>query len=138
MFLYTVIDAILAVIAGILIALCTKRANGVTYGKLDKAGWVTNILLSLVYVCLSPLCLFLGMIANPRHDGFLGVLGWIISVIMASAAVPCWLGLGFSVGLRKKGRSKLSFMVQFAGVVGIGMTLALFFLFYGNLLRPIN
>ena len=138
MFLYTVIEAILAVIAGILIALCTKRANGVTYGKLDKAGWVTNILLSLVYVCLSPLCLFLGMIANPRHDGFLGILGWIVSVIMASAAVPCWLGLGFSVGLRKKGRSKLSFAVQFAGVVGIGMTLLLFFLFYGNLLRPLN
>lgn len=138
MFLYTVIEAVLAVVAGVLIAVCTKRAPGVTYSKLDKAGWITNILLSLAYVCFSPLYLFLGMIANPRYDGFLGILGWIVSVIMASAAVPCWLGLGFCVALRKKGHSKLSFAVQFSGVVGIGLTILLFFVFYGNLLRPLN
>ena len=50
MFLYTVTEAVIAVIAGILIAVCTKRADGVTYGKLDKIGRVTNILLLLVYV----------------------------------------------------------------------------------------
>ena len=82
--------------------------------------------------------MFLAMIANPRYDGILGILGWIVSIIMASAAVPCGLGLGFSVALRKKGRSKLSFAVQFAGVGGIALTLIMFFVFYGNLLRPIN
>jgi cytochrome bd-type quinol oxidase subunit 2 len=138
MFLYTTIEAIAAVVAGILIAVCTKKSDGVAYGKLDKAGRITNILLIPVYFCLSPLYLFLGMIANPRYDGFLGILGWIVSIIMASAAVPCGLGLGFSVALRKKGRSKLSFAVQFAGLVGIGLTLLLFYAFYGNLLSPIN
>lgn len=87
MYLYTVTEAVAAVIAGILIAVCTKKADGVTY----------------VY-------LFLGMIANPRYDGFLGLHGWIVSVSMASAALFC----------------------------GIGLTLILFFAFYGNLLRPIN
>ena len=138
MFLYTTIAAITALVAGLLIAVCTKKADGVVYVKLDRAGQITNILLFLVYLCFSPLYLFLGMIANPRYDGFLGVLGWIVSIVMASAAVPCGLGLGFSVALRKQGRSKLSFAAQFAGLVGIGITLVLFFAFYGNLLRPLN
>lgn len=138
MFLYTVIEAVIAVIAGILIAVCTKKADGVTYGKLDKIGQITNILLLLVYVGSSFLYLFLGMIANPRYDGFLGILGWIVSVVMASSALFCGIGLGLSVAFRKRGRSKLSFAVQFSGVAGIALTLILFFLFYGNLLRPIN
>ena len=138
MYLYTVIEAMIAVIAGILIAVCTKRADGVTYGKLDKIGRVTNILLLLFYVGFSFFYLFLGMIANPRYDGFLGILGWIVSVIMASAALFCGIGLGLSVAFRKRGKSKLSFAVQFAGIGGIALTVILFFLFYGNLLRPIN
>ena len=138
MFLYTVIEAIVAVIAGILIAVCTKKAEGISYGKLDKIGQVTNILLLLFYVGFSYVYLFLGMIASPRYDGLLGILGWIVSIIMASAALFCGIGLGLSVAFRKKGRSKLSFAVQFAGIGGIALTFALFFLFYGNLLRPLN
>ena len=138
MFLYTTIEAIVAVVAGILIAVCTKKTDGVVYSKLDNAGRIINILLIPVYVCLAPLYMFLGMIANPRYDGILGILGWIVAIIMGSAALFCGLGLGFSVALRKKGKAKLSFAVQFAGVGGIGLTVILFFLFYGNLLRPLN
>ena len=138
MYLYTTIEAWVAVIAGILLAVCTKKADGVEYGKLDKAGRVTNILLIPVYVCLLPLCLFLGMIANPQYDGFLGVLGWVVAIVMASAALFCGIGLGLSVAFRKRGKSKLSFAVQIAGLGGIGLTLLLFFVFYGNLLKPLN
>lgn len=138
MFLYTSIVAAVAVIAGILLAVCTKKPEDITYTKLDKAGRITNVLLLLVYICLAPLYLFLAMIANPRYDGFLGILGWIVAIIMGSAALFCGLGLGFSVSLRKKGKSKLSFAVQFSGVLGIAINLILFFLFYGNLLRPLN
>ena len=138
MFLYTTIEAIVAVVAGILIAVCTKKADGVTYSKLDKIGRVTNILLLLFYVGFSFFYLFLGAIANPRYDGFMGILGWGVSIIMASAALLCGIGLGLSAAFRKKGRSKLSFIVQFAGIGGIALTLILFFIFYGNLLSPIN
>lgn len=131
-------EAVVAVIAGILLAARTKKSDDVTYSKLDKAGRITNILLIPVYVCLAPLYMFLGMIATPRYDGFLGILGWIVAIIMGSAALFCGLGLGFSVALRKKGKSKSSFAVQFAGVLGIAINLILFFLFYGNLLRPLN
>ena len=138
MYFYTLIEAMVAVVVGLMIAMFSKRNESVVYSKLDKAGRITNILLILVYVCLSPLYLFLGMIATPAHDGFLGILGWIVAVICASAALFCGTGLGLSVAFRKKGRSKLSFAVQFAGLVGIGITLLLFVVFYGNLLRPLN
>ena len=138
MFLYTTISAVTAIIAGILIAVCTKKSQDVTYTKLDKAGRITNILLLFLYVCLSPLYLFLAMIARPGYDGFLGILGWMVAIIMGAAPLFCGLGLGFSVALRKKGKSKLSFAVQFAGVLGIAIQLALFFLFYGNLLQHLN
>lgn len=138
MFLYTTIQAIAAVVAGILIAVLTKKADGVTYGKLDKIGRITNLLLLLVYVGFSYVYLMLGVVARPHYDGFLGILGWIVAVIMASAALFCGVGLGLSVALRKRGKSRQSFAVQFAGIGGIGLTFLLFFLFYGNLLRPLN
>ena len=138
MFLYTVIEAIVGIVAGILLAVGTKKKEGGVYGKLDRAGKITNIVLIPVYACLSPLCLFLGMIFRPNHDGFLGIIGWIVSIIGASAVLFCGLGLGSSVALRKKGKSKLSFAAQFAGAVGIALTLLIFFCFYGNLLKPLN
>ena len=138
LYLYTIIEAVIAVIAGILIAVCTKKADGVVYGKLDKIGRITNLILLLFYAGFSFVYLFLGIIARPNYDGFLGILGWIVSVIMASTALVCGIGLGLSVAFRKRGKSKLSFDIQFAGLGSIGLTVILFFLFYGNLLKPIN
>ncbi len=138
MFLYIAIEAIVGIVAGLGIAIFTKKAEGVTYGKLDKAGWITNLLLLLVYICLCPLYLGLGVFSYPNHDGFLGILGWIVSVINASATLFCALGLGFSIALRKRGKSKLSFAVQFAGLVGIGLTVGMYCLFAGNLLGSLN
>ena len=138
LFLYTAIEAAVAVIAGVLIAVCTKKADGVIYSKLDIIGQVTNVLLLLFYVGVSFVYLFLGMIASPRYDGFLGILGWIVSVIMASAALFCGIGLGLSVALRKRSRSKLSFAVQFAGAVGIALAAALYTLCAGNIVASLN
>ena len=138
MFLYTVIVAIVALIAGILLAACSKKADGIVYGKLDKAGRITNIVLIPVYLILSVFVMALSFFSAPEYDGFLGILGWIVCVIIASAPLACGLGLGFSASLRKKGRSKLSFIVQFAGIAGCALSIALFMLFYGNLLSSLN
>lgn len=138
MFLYTVLAALGAIVAGILLAACTKKSKDVSYGKLDKIGRITNILLLILYTCLSPFYMFVGMICSSYQDGFLGVIGWILSIICASASVFCGLGLGFSVSLRKKGKSKLSFAVQFAGVIGIALTVLLYILFVGSLIAPLN
>ena len=138
MFLYTTVVAIASLVAGIVIAVRGKKAEGLEYTKLDKAGRITNILLLLVYLRLSPLYLFFGVISETRHDGLLGLIGWIVSFINASAAIPICLGLGLSVAWRKQGRSRESFIVQFAGLIGIGITVASYCLFAGNLLISLN
>ena len=138
MFLYTVIEAVFGVVAGIFLAVSTKKSDGVTYKTLDKIGRITNILLSLAYVRFSPVYLFLGIISTPQYDGFLGLIGWIISIIIASAGFFCWSGLGLSVYLRKKGKSRLSFAAQFAGAAAIGITVAFYCIFAGNLIKHLN
>lgn len=138
MFLYTTIEAIAGIVALIVLAVCTKKREDVVYGKLDKAGRITNIILIPVYMCMLPLCIFLGMISSPAHDGFLGILGWIISIINASTTLFCGVGIGLSVFLRKMGKSRLSFAVQFAGFVGGVITVAFYMIFAGNLLKYLN
>ena len=138
MFLYTVLAALGAIVAGILLAVRTKKSKDISYGKLDKIGRITNIILLVLYTCLSPFYMFIGMISTAHYDGFMGVIGWILSIICASASVFCGLGLGFSVSLRKKGKSKLSFAVQFAGVIGIALTVLIYVLCVGNLIAPLN
>ena len=138
MYLFAAVAAIVALIAGILLAACTKKAEGVVYGRLDKAGRITNIVLIPLYIFLTMFCIAISMFSNPDHGGFLEILGWIVCVIIASAPLSCGLGLGFSASLRKKGRSKLSFILQFAGIAGSALSISLFMLFYGNLLKSLN
>ena len=45
MYFYYALVAIIGLVAGIVIAARSKKAEGVAYGKLDKAGKITNILL---------------------------------------------------------------------------------------------
>ena len=102
MYLYIVIVAIVAVIIGLILALCTKKAEGVVYGKLDKAGRISNIVLIPVYAVLSKFCIGIGIFRYPGYEGFLRILGWIVAVIIPSAPLFCFCGLGLSAALRKK------------------------------------
>lgn len=138
MYLFTALATILGLIAGIILAVCTKKADNVTYGKLDKAGRITNIVLIPIYVVLSLVYIAISMFASPAHEGFLGVLSLLVCAIIAVAPASCGLGLGFSASLRKKGKSKLSFAVQFAGIVACVLGIMMFVLFYGNLLDSLN
>ena len=135
---YYFVEAIVGIIAGLLLAICTKKAEGITYGKLDKAGRIVNIVLIGVYALLAIPSLFISALLRPAYDGFLGVIGGIVSIIGASAIFFCAFGLGASVALRKRGKSKLSFAAQFAGFAGIILMMVIFALFYGNLLETLN
>ena len=137
-YLYAALVAIIGLIAGIILSARTKKADDVVYEKLDKVGQITNVVLIPVYLALSLFCVALSIFIAPGYDGLLGILGWIVCIIIASAPLSCGLGLGFSVSLRKKGRSKLSFIVQFAGIAGCALSILLFVLFYGNLLESLN
>ena len=138
MYLYTTLAIIIGLIAGIILAASTKKAEGVIYGKRDKAGRITNIALIPVYFVLSLVYIVVSFFASPAHDGFLGVLSWLVCIIIAIAPATCGFGLGFSASLRKKGKSKLSFAVQFAGFAGCILGSLLFMLLYGNLLSSLN
>lgn len=137
--LYMTIVAIVAVIAGVLLAACSKKAEGVVYTKLDKAGRITNIVLLLVYAALSMSCMGIGLFCSPNYEaGFLRILGWIIAVFVSSVPLFCALSLGLSVSLRKKGKSKAGFAVQFVGLVCIVLALVLFFTCYGSLVNYLS
>lgn len=138
MLIYVIVEAVAGIIAGILLAVRTKKSENVVRCGLDKAGVITNSIFLPLYVIASPYCMILGLICRPNHKGFLGLLGWIVSIIVASAPLFCGLGLGASVALRKRGKSKLSFAAQFAGVVAIALTILIFCIFYGNLLAPLK
>ena len=138
MYIYAGIATIVSVVAGIMIAVRTKKADGLVYGKLDKAGRITNILLIPVYALLTLFFIGLSLFLYPEYDGFLGILGWIVAAIISSVPLYCGFALSTSVVLRKKGKSKQSFAVQFAGFAGAAISLILFFVFYGNLLSSLN
>lgn len=138
MFIYIIFCIIAGILSFILLGSLTKKADGVVYNNLDNVGRITNIVLTIAYVFISPLYLFLGLISNPDHEGFLGVIGWIISFLNASTALSCGLGLGLSVAWRKKGKSKLSFAIQFLGLVAIAFTVISYCVFVGNLLQTLN
>ena len=136
---YYAIEAVVGIIVGLCLVIFTKKTEGVTYGKLDQAGKIVNIVLLVVYTLLAPLYLIIGALCAPAHEsGILAVIGTVLAVIAASAALFCSVGLGASVALRRKGKSKLSFAVQFAGFAGIALMFLIFFLCYGNLLDTLN
>ena len=139
MYIYFILAAIAGLIAGIIIAVRSKKAEGVVYGKLDNVGKVTNILLIPVYAIVSIFCWFVVMLGYiPDGEGILAVVAWGVAIIGATGPALCGLGIGASVALRKKGNSMLSFLVQFAGVAGLAITILFFVLFCGNLFGSLN
>ena len=129
MFLYYALVSIVGLIAGIVIAARSKKTEGVVYGILDKIGIATNILLIPVYLVLITFFFFLVMLGmNPVNGGFFGIISWIVSIICSSSPALCGLGLGASVAWRKKGMSKKSFWVQFAGIAGFAFVILIFIL----------
>ena len=138
MFIYIILCIIAGILSFILLATLTKKEDGVIYSSLDNIGRITNVVLTAFYVFISPLYLFIGIISCPAYEGFLAIIGWIISFLNGSTALFCGLGLGLSVHFRKKGKSKLSFYIQFLGVVAIAFTVITYCVFAGNLLQTLN
>ena len=139
MYSYFILAAIAGLVAGIVIAARSKKAEDVVYGKLDNVGKITNILLIPVYAIASIFCLFIVMLGYiPDGEGIMGIVAWLLAIIGATGPALCGLGLGASVALRKKGKSKQSFWAQFAGLAGLAVTILFFLLFCGNLFGSLN
>ena len=138
MFIYTFLEALVGLALLFFLVIRTKKSEGLVYGKLDRAGRITNVLLGVGYALVSPGYLLLGAISEPACEGFLAVVGWIVAITIGSVALFCCLGLGLSVALRRSGKSKASFAVQFAGALSFALALLLYYFFAGDLLISIN
>ena len=136
--IYTIITAVAGLVGGILLAARTKKSPDVTYGKLDKISRITNILTILLYLRFATLTLGIGVISEPAYEGILGLIGWLVSFVIAAPNLTCGIGLGLSVALRKRGESKVGFLVQFIGAVSIGFSVLLYLIFAGNLISSLN
>ena len=139
MFIYFILAAIAGLVAGVVLAVRSKKAEGVVYGKLDNVGRVTNILLIPVYAIVVLFCSFIVMLGYiPDGEGIMGIVAWVVAIIGATGSAFCGIGLGVSVALRKNGKSKQSFWAQFAGVAGLAVTILFFIIFSGNLFGSFN
>ena len=138
MLIYTILEAIAGDVLGLLIAIRSKKASGVVYGKLDYFCCLTNLVLLAIYAMSSPSYVFLGVISEPEAEGFLMIPACIVAIIIASATFFCFLGLGLSVAMRKKGKTGASFAVQCLGAGAIILAVVLYMLSANRLLVSFN
>lgn len=138
-FITTIFIFFISVLGGILLAALSKKKEGVVYGTLDKVGFVTNIILIPAYAFALPLPTILAFMSEPGTDeGILFVIGLIACFVVALAPAFCGFGLGLSVMLRKRGKSVLSFIVQFAGVFGILLSVLVYAFSGSDIIAPLN
>ena len=96
--------------------------------KLDKAGFICNTILSILYIPVSFFS-FLSFMASELTIGSTNRVFIILINIycLISMLIPlfCIAGILISVILRKKGHSVLSFAVQFLPLIIFGVNLLL-------------
>jgi hypothetical protein len=99
--------------------------------KLDRVGYVFNIVLSIIYIPISWISWLFMMASEATIDAtnqtfifLINVFCWITMII----PFLCFLGIFLSVRYRKKGYSVRSFVVQFLPLIIFGLNLLLLFI----------
>ena len=114
-------------VVALLVALFIPEKKGIVYSGLDKAGFVLNIVLSLLYIPLSLAGLFMLFFAdNPvgLTDAQERLLYTGIDFGMSTALVSI-PSIFTSIVARKRGKRIFSFLIQFLPLIVflIGLTL---------------
>lgn len=94
---------------------CILLPKRVEYNKLDKIGLALNILLSVIYIPLSLFGVFSIFMADAMHM-YSEAVKFIISLMIylgLSLPIVSIASIALSVVFRKKGKSVLSFFLQF-------------------------
>lgn len=89
-----------------------------SYNKLDKAGIIFNIILSISYLSLYVICniVFIGS-DKPYENQFEGIQMAFSHFIEFAVPLICIITIALSVKLRKMGKSIASFYIQFFPMV---------------------
>ena len=99
----------------IALIVCVFLPKKVQYNKLDKIGLVLNIILSVIYVPISLFGVFSVMMADAMHmysETVKIILSFMI-YLGISLPIISIVSIALSVFFRKKGKSVLSFFLQF-------------------------
>lgn len=99
----------------IALIVCIFLPKRVQYNKLDKIGLVLNIILSVIYVPISLFGVFSVMMADAMHmysETVKIILSFMI-YLGISLPIISIVSIALSVFFRKKGKSVLSFFLQF-------------------------
>lgn len=99
----------------IALIVCVFLPKRVQYNKLDKIGLVLNIILSVIYVPISLFGVFSVMMADAMHmysETVKIILSFMI-YLGISLPIISIVSIALSVFFRKKGKSVLSFFLQF-------------------------
>ena len=112
-FIGIVLCVIVAVVIG---AVIPKKEN---YSKLDKIGFVFNIILSVLYIPMSLYGIFSLFAADSMFrypEPIQKIIGIMITIGITLPFVSVF-GIFFSVVFRKKGKRILSFTIQFIPLI---------------------
>ncbi|MBE7021109.1 MAG: hypothetical protein E7411_06735 [Ruminococcaceae bacterium] len=88
--------------------------------KIEKIGYVFNIILTILYIPISLFSFLLGMLSETVMDTTSQMLIRLIhisSCVAMIVPVLCFIGILFSIRCRKKGYIIWSFVLQFAPLV---------------------
>ena len=111
-----------------------KQPEGIgnVSSKLDTAGFITNILLGLLYLPLSIVGYLFGMVSEGFMEGSTPMQDLLcdsITILGVLTPVVAFGGILCSALLRRQKRSGLSFLTQFAGLIHLGVCICLILLF---------
>ncbi|MBQ8541777.1 MAG: hypothetical protein IJ435_09955 [Clostridia bacterium] len=133
---FAFIDIIKIVVAVVLIiALIIPKKKGYEYTKLDKTGFMLNVILSAIYVPMSIAGVFTVFFSD-NTSGFSEVkmnLLYVVIMMGSSTPIVSIASIFSSIVLRNRGKSKLSFAVQFLPIaLFIIMLITMFVMAYVN------
>ena len=99
----------------IALVVCVFLPKRVQYNKLDKIGLVLNIILSVIYVPISLFGVFSVMIADAMqmYSETVKIILSFMIYLGISLPIISIVSIALSVFFRKKGKSVLSFFLQF-------------------------
>ena len=127
-FIGIVLCVIVAVVIG---AVIPKKEN---YSKLDKIGFVFNIILSVLYIPMSLYGIFSLFAADSMFrypEPIQKIIGIMITIGITLPFVSVF-GIFFSVVFRKKGKRIISFIIQFVPLI-LFIVMVVTFEFISNL-----
>ena len=127
-FIGIVLCVIVAVVIG---AVIPKKEN---YSKLDKIGFVFNIILSVLYIPMSLYGIFSLFASDSMFrypEPIQKIIGIMITIGITLPFVSVF-GIFFSVVFRKKGKRILSFIIQFVPLI-LFIVMVVTFEFISNL-----